>query len=927
VSADATAQPRAVPPPLDEGSWHELVVPGGRATLDALGVPADQPRALILTELVRRLHYLNLDASTLEAAIRELRRRAGARGAPAATAPAIRLPLPLSPQTWSRVVFRRETPETQLFFAIVSEPSARLLYHGLMSLDAESRRWFASRPQLLSQIHRDTDAVRAFSLFASAVRVREGALVVPGGALGVRRWAAVLDTDITRADRFVNRLFTRDNGRLAGLFFAMATAEPSRRAYLLGPAAGDDEVFVAFASRFVACYASELDAYPFGVRFNDPAMLLLEVAVGPDGAPAGPLWRRFWSRALEGDRLPDDPARELTDLREGGAIDPGWLAVAACEAPVGLRPMIFETLLFAHRVFGGAGESDLADVLLAVRARRLYPAAMTALEQAGITSPATYARIARRADAIAKVEDARQTITALQQFQGGMAITLAAVRARTLSVAEGSRILETLAAVPFEDGRYDGRLAQWFITEWLAALGGAAIPDDAGAVEMRVVDALAGPAGNRDPIAWEGLDYVLDLAADTRRQLRDARRRQRGPTLDAVRTLARVVAELRTAGLTVDRIAEIRTWLTGVRPQAREFQPAAELLDDVPNVTQKIEDALQDLSRIDEPRRISRAGGVADDLVPIVDLLFGHAMAAWAYAPHLADASAQNLVSAGDPSRRHEFGVRLSDRVRAARRWEIAWRGETGGGVSGALLGLDAALARRVLRRLQSDTVPSEPALNGNDVVAMLLTAALSHPRQLTDGQRDAIAGAIADGRALVARAGRDAAALETAAGAAASSAWRTQALGWTTLEEPERVAAWFSSAELAWIGGLKPETVDAWGTAFLPLGCLCLRMPAVRPPDALMGRTVSAVLAHLGSGLMFRIAPVLAQHRLPASLATAVQRYAMRELIDRVRPAHGADLAAFIRALEQIDRPLIEDYIGAVAATGPLVPVAQNEE
>jgi hypothetical protein len=33
------------------------------------------------------------------------------------------------------------------------------------------------------------------------------------------------------------------------------------------------------------------------------------------------------------------------------------------------------------------------------------------------------------------------------------------------------------------------------------------------------------------------------------------------------------------------------------------------------------------------------------------------------------------------------------------------------------------------------------------------------------------------------------------------------------------------------------------------------------------------------------------------------------------VRPAHSADVTAFARAIEQIDRPLIEDYISAVAA------------
>jgi hypothetical protein len=70
----------------------------------------------------------------------------------------------------------------------------------------------------------------------------------------------------------------------------------------------------------------------------------------------------------------------------------------------------------------------------------------------------------------------------------------------------------------------------------------------------------------------------------------------------------------------------------------------------------------------------------------------------------------------------------------------------------------------------------------------------------------------------------------------------------------------------------------------------------------------------------MFRIAVTLQQHRLPAALATAVQRYAMQEVIDGVRPAHAGDVDAFTRAIEQIDPTRIEDYISATAGTGPLV-------
>jgi hypothetical protein len=520
------------------------------------------------------------------------------------------------------------------------------------------------------------------------------------------------------------------------------------------------------------------------------------------------------------------------------------------------------------------------------------------------------------------VDDARLAIPALQQFQGAVALTLTAVRAQTLPVEAGSRLLDALSAVELEDDRYHGRLAAWFASDWLTSLdaSGTREGDVGNPLEERVLAALAGPPGRSDPVVWEGLPYVLDVTGDARRQLREARKRQGGITLDSVMALARLISDLREPTLTLERASVLSTALERVRTQLTAFQPAEEFLDDVPDVAAVLDDALRDLARITEPRRLSRAREVAADLVPILDVLFGQVVASWVYAPHLADGASQTVVGGGDPSLRHQFGVRLLASSPLPQRWEIAWRGDVSGGVSGSLFGLEAAFGRRTLRRLTSDRLPSQPALDQNDVASMQLTAALSDPRQLTDSARDRIAAAISAGAASVARAGRDIAALDTAAHTAALSPWRKQALGWTAADGAEPLAGWFSSTELAWIGGLRPQEVDAWGTAFLPSGCLCLRMPRLRPPEALLGRNLWAVRPYLSPGLMFRIASTLEQHRLPAALATSVQRYAMRELIDRVRPAHSADLDAFTRAIEQIDRSLIEDYISATAATGPLV-------
>jgi hypothetical protein len=73
----------------------------------------------------------------------------------------------------------------------------------------------------------------------------------------------------------------------------------------------------------------------------------------------------------------------------------------------------------------------------------------------------------------------------------------------------------------------------------------------------------------------------------------------------------------------------------------------------------------------------------------------------------------------------------------------------------------------------------------------------------------------------------------------------------------------------------------------------------------------------------MLRVAVHLAELKLPATLAAPVLAFAMRDYLDRVRPIHAADAAAFARQARALGRREVEDYVGAIAAIGPLRPVA----
>jgi hypothetical protein len=513
----------------------------------------------------------------------------------------------------------------------------------------------------------------------------------------------------------------------------------------------------------------------------------------------------------------------------------------------------------------------------------LYPALFMALEHAGIRRSGVYAAVARHASGLARLDDPERAITALRQFQGVLAMTLTAAAANTLTLSQTERLLESLAAVPFKNERYDGRLVDWFDRTWLPAVRApSSSATGATTIEAAVAEALAGPVQAPSPlIRWEGLDYVVDVAGFERQRLLDVRRRQGGITLDSVMALR-----------------------AGPQPPISSLTRAQEFGNDAPDCA----------ARLTEVARLNRC----------LDFLFAHAVTAWAYAPHVGGADSGAMVG-GDGSLRHDFGVRSIGRSKFARRWDLPSAGSDSGSASGSLLGIQAALARWSLRRVSDGVVPALPTISGNDQSSFMLSVALSNARALSDEALLQIADAVTRGTRAIADARADPARLTAAATAAAISPWRGATLAWLAENESERLNEQFSIIERARLGGLRADQLPAWGAVSMVTGCLCLEMPRARIPEATVGRAADGLVAGQSTDLMLRIATLLAELKMPAALGTSVLSYAMRGFLDAVKPLHGADFDAFTRQARALDRRTVEDYLAAIAAIGPLRPAARQ--
>ena len=299
------------------------------------------------------------------------------------------------------------------------------------------------------------------------------------------------------------------------------------------------------------------------------------------------------------------------------------------------------------------------------------------------------------------------------------------------------------------------------------------------------------------------------------------------------------------------------------------------------------------------------------------------------YAAYLGDPQGP-AVTGGNVALRHELGTVVAIGPRTA--WRIPTEGHTSKGwkVTGSLLGLDLALARLALRRLDSTVMPPEPQMVSAERQTVSVTVALMNPLTLGDAARNEIAAALARGRARLDALEASETDLDQVARDAGLSPWRREALRWTIGHDSARRAEQLSVLELMWLG--RPRTtealaLDGWGATTLPLdGCACLVMPTASPWEWLVGRPAQGLLATRGADVAIVVADTLAALDLPAQIAPGVAAYATQEVIDQAQPAHFDDWGGFSRAARAISRDSLVDYIAAQTAGGALLPVGQTD-
>lgn len=784
-------------------------------------------------------------------------------------------PLPLDPSIWRDTILKRDVPDAGLFSAILSDRRTALLYHGLASLDDETLGWLGPEHEVIEHLLRHAGV---FARGADSLRIKAGRVVVPGGADADPVWERVIGAPPANPAAFIRRLFGAAEGRLAFFYETIASLDEPRRRFALAagrPASVRMDHVRALARVFERSFGElRPDDRPFGRHPMDPALTLATVTVQPDGQLAGPAEKLLWEMVLrsddgDGSQFAEVRADSVRNRKDTAPIDAAWLTARIHEAGPILARRKLDTFLFAQRVFRDLASAPVPATATALRGMLAFPALMLTLERAGVTSPQLLATAAMRADALNAIGDAARRKESIRLFQASVGIIDRVAVAGGLSPPEATARLTSLFALDLSKADAGRQIGNWLRTDLLPAI------TVTGADELPESAILASIAGANKPeikspvLEWEGQKYRVSPQLAELNRLRRVRARQGGASLDAVIT---------SAGST-----------TTNGGNAARRDPGG-------------------------------ASSLADVLTSIL------------YAAHLGDPDSR-LLAADNVALRHDLALDLGSGMRQLSPWRFPVEGfgeAEGWRLIGSLLGLDVALARHRLRTLDLTTMPPAPRLTSSERQNAALTSALMRPQRLTDDLRNEIAAAIKRGRARFAALSTDRDELERVARDAGLSGWRREALAWALRNDPERAAGHISHAELMWLGSPRvPEgtSLDDWGATAFPLtGCLCLEMPDRGPWEFLGGRPSVGLFASRGADVTLMIAEEFAELQLPAALIPGVLAFAMQDALYATQPAYFDDWSEFGRATRTISRERLIDYVAALTAGGPLMPMKPGD-
>jgi hypothetical protein len=810
-------------------------------------------------------------------------------------------PLPLGAAFW-RDRFDPAPPPDDLLFAILSSREMSSLYYALLGFDDATLEAARAEAALSSALIRHA---LVLPIVVPALRIRDGRVVPPGPPNAAPLWEDLVGKRLDRPGDFVNSLLAADQGRLA-YFYRTASVVP--HAALSTSKDGMRRLYSTFAGTLDGWQPNAMVQPPF----PGPADVLIDLAVQADGAIAGPPWRDFWRRALESDEWPSDSAREVARVDRTRRLNSADLLELLCPQACDTRKMAAFALL--QREFPQPSPEMMPALLGIVRARLRYPSLALAIGRMKLGDPAVYSELGSVAARVETLSQPSQAI-AIVQLQSALEL-LARLRAVGAPAAIIRERAGALAALPVNRDGFDGGLVRW-----LGQVFPAAADESVDDVAVR---SLAGAAWQTPgpSVEWEGSKYRVDIAATEEARIHAVREKFSANALSTAARLVRIAdgapdaLAANAADATIAALAE--TMSAAIDLGAVSWPGTPTSIDSFgPLATEVVNDLRR--ARASDRGRIERA---VQPLRRAADAIAADALAALVYSLAIQDPENPFVMSRELPRRHHLQpegigGNRVSP-------WELAGERTPERAmryISGSLLALSAGVPQLAVRRMVAARPTEEPNMALVVAAELQRTAALATPWSVDDEDLGRIESARARGAAMV-QAIADTASLDRVMARAGIAGPRAGWLRWT-MANGRTVSDMMTNEDLVRAGGIELRS-SSWGVTAAVGTCICLTVPSLswemrgmpRQPDQAAITIVEPAL---------RTALEIRQRRLPSALAPGVLALVVTDIIERSALPHHSDVPAIGAAVRRVSSTVFDDYVAAVAARGPLVPVSDE--
>lgn len=627
--------------------------------------------------------------------------------------PEATVPSPVPFREWSGWTGRPVSTATA-FEALVKDQAFGLLLEGRRHQTEETRVAF-ERAGLFRWVYQD--AAMPYYRYAETLEIRDGQLILPGGAGAAALWQRLTGESPRNPREFLPALLRRRDGRVAFLWQSLFEVPPSVALYYLGEEGSSDEVRAvrrvlgklddSAQESFEAPYGGDLG---FGTFVRS---IPLDAAGKSLDLPGG---AGLWWTAMRGEEAPDDPSRLQRIVEKGRSVrlDDTELLLKALNETVNLsgfdQPALPRLIGVARRFGDRRDLLTPSNVVLLTRAADSYPAALRVLASVAWTEPDVIRDYLLAVAAVDRLPRSANSELLLLSFQGGSELVRRLGGAGRVAPAVLEDHLERWSRLhsrvenPFQAA---GEQLGW-LERLLTSLPTAG--DDApgrGPLERALLQALA---PTRDPQRFEvdGVGFIGERGLESRRVMARRLVEQGVPSYDDLVSLGRTLKSLRAACVAEN--------LEATKASARE---AEAILKRFPAVDAKAakaageeQETLERVFPVDRPKvlavlrellevkKANRLSGRTDDVDRVISWMARDlrvALVAPSYLTIMAR-SESPVFESPNLIRSHRLweGFKLetvTDSAWQGTRIEAGKAGGLGSSVRGALSGTAAALA------------------------------------------------------------------------------------------------------------------------------------------------------------------------------------------------------------------------------------------